>query len=202
MTTLSVVHSVPNYPVPGTLPVSGDLLSPADQPIPRLIGQHGAALRRFALKLTLGDRERAEDIYQETLIRAWKHPELCQENVFASRQWLFTVARRVLIDQLRASAIRPVMVSDEQRLTEISDPDDQIRRLLLAREVRAAIKTLSPAHREVLREVYFEDCTVAQAAERLGIPVGTAKSRTHYALRALKDALAARGMDRSLAESA
>jgi RNA polymerase sigma-70 factor (ECF subfamily) len=94
------------------------------------------------------------------------------------------------------------MVSDEQRLTEISDPDDQIRRLLLAREVRAAIKTLSPAHREVLREVYFEDCTVAQAAERLGIPVGTAKSRTHYALRALKDALAARGMDRSLAESA
>ncbi|HLX50742.1 MAG TPA: sigma-70 family RNA polymerase sigma factor [Streptosporangiaceae bacterium] len=202
MSTLSVVHSTPDYPVPATPPVSGSLLPPADQSIPDLISQHGAALLRFALKLTLGDRERAQDIYQETLIRAWKHPELCQENVFASRRWLFTVARRVSIDQLRAAAIRPAVVSDEQWLTEVCDPEDQIGRLLLAKEVRAAIKTLSPAHREVLREVYFEDCTVAQAAGRLGIPVGTAKSRIYYALRALKDALAARGMDRSLAESA
>jgi RNA polymerase sigma-70 factor (ECF subfamily) len=202
VTTLPVVVSNRDHPVPDNRPTPGNQPFLADQPMARLISQHGRALRRFSLRLTLGDREQAEDIYQETLIRAWKHPELRQDDVVATRGWLRTVARRVMIDQLRAAAVRPALVSDEQSLTEVSDPDDQMGRLLLVREVRAAVRTLSAAHREVLREIYFEDRTLAEAAARLGIPVGTAKSRTHYALRALKDALADQGMDRTLAQSA
>jgi RNA polymerase sigma-70 factor (ECF subfamily) len=100
-----------------------------------------------------------------------------------------TVARHVSIDQLRAAAIRPATVSAEY-LTAVPDPVDQIDQLLLARDVRTTVAKLSPEHREVIREIYFEDRSVAEVAQRIGVPTGTVKSRTYYALRALKAALA------------
>jgi RNA polymerase sigma-70 factor (ECF subfamily) len=72
----------------------------------------------------------------------------------------------------------------------------------MAREVRAAVGALSAAHREVVLLMYMKDMSAAQIAERLGLPVGTVKSRSYYALRALRDALAARGLDHTLAASA
>ncbi len=164
-----------------------------DESIASVVHQHGAALSGFLHRLARGDHQRAEDIYQETLIRAWKHPECRQEGVATNRGWLFTVARRISIDQLRAAAVRPAEAGGEH-LAAVPDPVDQIDRLLVAGEVRAAVRTLSPHHREVLREMYFEDRPAAEVAERLGVPVGTVKSRTYYALRALKDALAERGL--------
>lgn len=204
MSTLSVVGQSPDHPASHQESVSEHGRPPvtSDQSIARLVHRHGAVLFGYLLRLTCGDRQRAEDIYQETLIRAWKHPECRVEGGTSSRQWLFTVARRVSIDQLRAAVVRPVPVSDERHLAAVPDPVDQIDRLLLAREVRAAVMTLSPAHRQVLKEMYFEDRSASEVAVRLGIPAGTVKSRTYYALRALKDALAERGMDRCLVQSA
>lgn len=204
MTILSDVSRDLDDRVPDQGSVSEHGLRPAgaDQTIAWLVGRHGTALFRFLLRLTNGDRERSEDIYQETLLRAWRHPECCQESAWSSRQWLFTVARRVSIDQLRAAAVRPAAVSDERHLAVAPDPVDEIGRMLLAGEVRAAVGTLSAPHREVLREIYFEDRPAAQVAERLGLPVGTVKSRTYYALRALRDALAQRGLDCCLAAGA
>jgi RNA polymerase sigma-70 factor, ECF subfamily len=173
-----------------------------DQPFAVLVDLHGAALLRFLLWLTHGDRERSEDIYQETLLRAWKHPECYREGAELSRRWLFTVARRISIDQLRATAVRPALVSDEWQLEVASDPVDSVGRVLLAAEVRAAMATLSAAHQEVIREMYFQDRPAAEVAERLGLPEGTVKSRTYYALRALKDAMQARGLDRGMAQGA
>ncbi len=167
--------------------------------IERLVARHGRALSWFLIQLTNGDRHRAEDIYQETLLRAWRHPEDCQRCISAGPQWLITIARRVSIDQLRAAAIRPALISDERHLGAAADPVDQVGRVLLAAEVRTAIAALSAPHQEVLRQVYLEDRALAEVAARLGVPVGTVKSRTYYALRALKDTLAARGLDHSLA---
>src|SRR5262245_44436558 len=67
------------------------------------LGQaHGPSLLRFALKLTLGDRQRAEDIVQETLLRAWRHPEVVGSGRTPIRAWLFTVTRHIAIDMWRA----------------------------------------------------------------------------------------------------
>jgi RNA polymerase sigma-70 factor (ECF subfamily) len=173
-----------------------------DGPFAQLVELHGAALLRFLLWLTRGDRERSEDIYQETLLRAWKHPECYQQGAELSRKWLFTVARRISIDQLRATAVRPALVSDEWQLEVACDPVDSVDRMLLAAEVRAGLATLSAAHQEVIRQMYFQDRPAAEVAERLGLPEGTVKSRTYYALRALKDALQQAGLDYAMAEGA
>ena len=174
----------------------------ADEPFGQLVDLHGAALLRFLLWLTHGDRERSEDIYQETLLRAWKHPECYQQGAGLSRRWLFTVARRISIDQMRATAVRPTLVGDEWQLEVACDPADPVDRMLLAAEVRAAMATLSAAHQEVIREMYFQDRPAAEVAERLGLPEGTVKSRTYYALRALKDAMQRRVLDYAMAEGA
>jgi RNA polymerase sigma-70 factor (ECF subfamily) len=192
----------------GRMPADGELaergLTPtaSDEAIAQLVSWHGAALLRFLLRLTKGDRGRSEDIYQETLLRAWKHPDCYREGPGSSRQWLFTVARRVSIDQLRATAARPALVHDERQLAVAPDSVNHIDRMLLAGEVRAAVATLSAAHQQVLQEIYFQDRPLTEVAERLDLPVGTVKSRTYYALRALKAALVERGLDNFLAKCA
>src|SRR5260370_30277997 len=67
---------------------------------------NGTALTRFALRLTLGDKHRAEDIIQETLVRAWRHPEIIDGRAEEIRSWLFTICLRVSIDLWRAQLRR------------------------------------------------------------------------------------------------
>jgi RNA polymerase sigma-70 factor (ECF subfamily) len=104
------------------------------------------------------------------------------------------VAKRVHIDAVRARRARPaeVGVIDVARM---ASPDDDVERMLTVRTVRHALMSLSPEHREVLVEVYYRERSVKEAAEVLGIPVGTVKSRTYYALRALRLAAAAAGLE-------
>jgi RNA polymerase sigma-70 factor (ECF subfamily) len=68
---------------------------------------HADALWSFCLRLTRGDAGRAEDIAQETLLRAWKHPSVLGREPEGVRAWLFTVARNVAIDSWRARSVRP-----------------------------------------------------------------------------------------------
>ena len=70
-----------------------------------LYDEHAAALWRYALRLT-GDQARAEDVVQETLLRAWRHPEVTDEVERSARAWLFTVARNLIIDERRSARYR------------------------------------------------------------------------------------------------
>ena len=102
--------------------------------------------------------------------------------------WLFAVARNLAINAWRARRARPTEVSDDL-LANKSAPADPIDDLLTRQVVREALATLSHDHRQILLEVYYRDRTVAEAASLLGIPVGTAKSRIFYAMKALRPAI-------------
>ncbi|MFE5483880.1 sigma-70 family RNA polymerase sigma factor [Streptomyces sp. NPDC056527] len=145
---------------------------------------HGQALLGFLLGLTYGDRQRAEDLVQETLVRAWQHPEAFDGPYESMRPWLFTVARRLAIDARRSRLARPTEIGDGM-LAATPDPADATESAVAAVDVRAAVRGLSPEHRAVLVRLYFHGLTVNEAAADLGIPAGTVKSRSHYALRQL-----------------
>ncbi|MFF5447877.1 sigma-70 family RNA polymerase sigma factor [Streptomyces sp. NPDC012888] len=147
--------------------------------------EHGRALFGFLLGLTHGDAQRAEDLVQETLVRAWQHPEALESAHASIRPWLFTVGRRLAIDARRARLSRPQEVAQEE-LDQAPVAADPVGCAVTAIDVRRAVGSLGPEHREVLVQVYFRDRSVAEAARELGIPAGTVKSRTHYALRALR----------------
>jgi RNA polymerase sigma-70 factor (ECF subfamily) len=148
--------------------------------------QHAGALWAYAVNLTNGDRAKAQDVVQETMLRAWRNPKVLDQSGGSARGWLFTVARRIVIDDWRASRSRPEMVFGELPEPGVADTTDQTvdRQLVLA-----ALRLLSEEHRQVLLECYFRGASVAEAAATLGIPPGTVKSRTHYALRAMRSAL-------------
>jgi RNA polymerase sigma-70 factor (ECF subfamily) len=160
-----------------------------------LHADHGHALFALALKLSDGDRQRAEDLVQETLLRAWRNPEAFEPDRGSVRAWLFTTVRRLAIDawRRRESRVGEVMTDVLPEPPAIVDEAD---RAIEAWTIAEALSRLSTAHREVLVECFFRGCSVAEAAAELGIPPGTVKSRTHYAMRALRLVLEEMGVTR------
>jgi RNA polymerase sigma-70 factor, ECF subfamily len=156
---------------------------PADQAVIRLLFErYGAALLAYTTGLT-GSRSAAEDIVQETMLRAWRHAGSLPSDTWA-RHWLMKVARNLTIDRARSRATRPVEVSGIDYMGPVqADHADPITDSL---DMQAALRALPAKHRQVLIELYYKDRTLNQAAEHLGIPVGTVKSRAYHALRNLR----------------
>ncbi|MGN6132397.1 MAG: sigma-70 family RNA polymerase sigma factor [Nocardioidaceae bacterium] len=149
--------------------------------------EHAAALWGYVVRLTGNDRARAEDVVQETMLRAWRHSSVLDGTQGSVRAWLFTVARNIVVDEWRWRRVRPELTMAEP--PEPAQTGDRTDELLLSWVVADALTRLSPEHRAVLVECYYRGRSVAEAASRLGVPEGTVKSRTHYALRALRLAL-------------
>ncbi|MEQ7009341.1 sigma-70 family RNA polymerase sigma factor [Actinopolymorpha sp. B17G11] len=163
-----------------------------------LYHEHAENLLGYVRALVGGDLRKAEDIVQETLLRAWRHAGVLTPET--ARPWLYRVARNLVVDGHRAARRRPLEVSTDlpgatsvDALAQGQGPDD-IDRALLAWQVADALRALTAAHREVIVELYFRDRSVADAAEVLRIPAGTVRSRSYYALRALRLALEERGV--------
>jgi RNA polymerase sigma-70 factor (ECF subfamily) len=178
-----------------TAMTAGITLTPgttAEHELAALQRDHGRPLFALLLRLSDGDRQRAEDLLQETLVRAWQHPEALHAGSFESvRPWLLTVGRRLAIDARRARQARPPEIGGvgDTVLENARVTADHAERAATALDVREAVKTLTPEHREVLVLVYFRGASVAEAAAALGIPPGTVKSRAYYGLRALRRVL-------------
>jgi RNA polymerase sigma-70 factor (ECF subfamily) len=176
-----------------------------EQELRALVAEHGSWLASFCLRLTAGDRPAAEDLMQETLVRAWRHPEALDGHGGSARAWLATVARNLAVDRGRRQRRRPREVGLEGlgggpggegvrgaaagRLDPGFPALDEADQLVEAAVVAAAVERLSAAHREVLQQVVVEGRPVAEVARTLGVPVGTVKSRVYYGLRSLRLAL-------------
>lgn len=172
--------------------VVGDRAAQDDALMRALYDEHAVPLYAFVLRLVAGDRHRAEDVVQETLLRAWRNAEQLGNATGSVRPWLVTVARRIVIDGHRSRQARPREV-DPGPLESMPAADD-IDRALRSMMISEALGDLTEAHRQALVETYFRGRTVNEAAAELGVPPGTVRSRVFYALRSLRLALEERGV--------
>jgi RNA polymerase sigma-70 factor (ECF subfamily) len=153
---------------------------------------HAAAVWRYVVHLT-GDRTSADDVVQETLLRAWRSPRILEQDPSTTRSWMFTVARNLVIDDYRSARKRHEIGTDSVPDRGEADRTDTLFESLLVEE---ALATLGYEHRSVIVHAYYGGRSIAEVARELDIPEGTVKSRLHYGLRALRLALQEKGVTR------
>ena len=153
---------------------------------------HAAPVWRYVVHLT-GDRTGADDVVQETLLRAWRTPRILEQDPATARAWMFTVARHIVIDGVRSAHNRREIAVAETPDVATTDLTDALFEAILVEE---ALASLSTDHRVVVVRAYFGGLAIAEIAAELDIPEGTVKSRLHYALRALRLALQEKGVTR------
>ena len=156
----------------------------ADAAIRELYAHHAKALHVYVERFC-PDSASADDIVQETFIRAWRHLPKLSADDRPVRPWLFRVARNLLIDADRAARSRPVGVLAQS--ADDARDDSGLDQVLDRQLVSDALRQLSPEHRAVLVATFYHGGTPATVARQLGIPNGTARSRLHYALHALRE---------------
>ena len=147
-------------------------------------------LQGYVVRLT-GDHALAEDVVQEAMVRAWKHPEVLAREEGATRAWLYTVVRNLVIDDRRSA--RHVRERTTDAAPDTPQPD-ATQAVLDSWLVADALEELTPEHRAVVVGAYYGGRSVAELAREHQIPEGTVKSRMHYAMRALRLALQERGV--------
>ncbi|MFK4837559.1 sigma-70 family RNA polymerase sigma factor [Microbacterium sp. ZW T2_14] len=157
-----------------------------------LYDAHAAPVWRYVVHLT-GDRAGADDIVQETLLRAWRTPRILEQDPSTTRSWMFTVARHLVIDEARSARRRREIGVAEVPERATADATDALFEAILVEEALAALTT---EHRTVVVRAYYRGQSVAEMADELDIPPGTVKSRLHYGLRALRLTLQEKGVTR------
>lgn len=166
---------------------AGDIGAPAAE----LYRRYSDRLYRFGVQ-ALGNTGLAEEMVQECFLRLWRTAGRFDADRGSVAAYLFTIARSVASDVRRRPSSRPLVPVEYIQLPPQADSVDRILDSMILRD---GLDTLSSAHREVLRLVHEEGLTQSQIAERLGLPLGTVKTRLFHGLRALRAALIERGFD-------
>jgi len=165
------------------------MLSKEEELLRVLHDTHGPALFRYVARMT-GDSAFAQDVVQESLLRAWERPSILEQSDDSTRAWLFTVARNLVIDDRRSARFRREDMTDELPEFAHADETDSVLDAWLLSEV---LSSLSVQHRRAIVSAYYLGNSVAEIARQEDVPIGTIKSRLHYALRALRLSLQERG---------
>jgi RNA polymerase sigma-70 factor (ECF subfamily) len=161
-----------------------------EEALEELYRRYAPRLYGYGVRL-LGDRDLAEELVQETFVRLWRTAASYDRGRGSVAAFVFTIARHLAIDLWRRPSSRPFDPEPE----EVGEPVDRVESVVTALAVRDAMRDLSVAHREVLELTYRSGLRQSEIADVLGLPLGTVKTRTYYALRALKLALQERGID-------
>ncbi|MBB5933949.1 sigma-70 family RNA polymerase sigma factor [Streptomyces zagrosensis] len=147
---------------------------------------YGGELFGFAFK-ALDDRQLAEDVVQETFVRAWRSPRGFDPDQGSMRTWLFAIVRNAVVDAMRKRKVREgAGHSSWESVSEVPSAFDPVDQLLERIQLGEALERLSPQHREAVVEVYFGGRTCAELGTELGISASTMRSRLYYGVRALR----------------
>jgi RNA polymerase sigma-70 factor (ECF subfamily) len=152
---------------------------------------HGGELFGFARR-SLNSTPNAEDVVQETFSRAWRSRARFDPTLGSLRTWLFTIERRVILDFSVRQAKHATVSLDQAR-----EPasEDHVERAMLGWQMESALQRLDPEHRMIITEIYFNGRSGREVAEMFGLPEGTVRSRSFYALRMLRLLLEEGGWD-------
>ena len=144
------------------------------------------------------DASSAEDVVQEVFVAVWRHSDRYDAGRGSPASWLFALTRNKAIDLLRRETTsRSRTVDADLSLHAAADDVEQAAWLAVRGDrARAALASLSTDQREAVVLVYFGGLTHVEVAERLGIPLGTAKTRIRSGLLRLRDTLADIGQGR------
>jgi RNA polymerase sigma-70 factor (ECF subfamily) len=162
-----------------------------------LYARHNVRVYRFVLSMLHNDAT-AEDVVSETFFDVWQ-----QAGRFEGRSkvstWLMSIARHKALSTLRSRQHEQI----DERAESIADPADTpetaMQRTDRSAMLQAALAQLTPAHREIINLVYYQERKIEDVAEILGIPLNTVKTRMHYARRRLAELLTQAGLARAAA---
>ena len=142
----------------------------------------GEALRH------LSDRAAAEDVTQEVFLRIWRNAHRFDPERGRAEAWIATIARNASRDALRRKGSAPVdELSDA--VDPAPDPVDEVADASQALQLQVAVAALPPGSREVIELAYWQGLSQVEVSERLGLPLGTVKTRTRRGLALLAEAL-------------
>lgn len=135
----------------------------------------------------LGSRGGSEDVVQESFLSIWRHAESYNPLSGTVHNWLFAIVRNRALDTLRRT--KPVQLApldDDIVDRRVSTVFGMVAERMDRERVRDALKSLPRPQRDVIDKVYFKGMTAKEAADQIGVPVGTVKSRLRLALQHLR----------------
>ncbi|MFI3328009.1 MAG: sigma-70 family RNA polymerase sigma factor [Rikenellaceae bacterium] len=167
--------------------------------ISTLIERHTPRIRNY-IRLMVRDKERAEDLTQDVLIKAVK---MIDENRYTESgrflSWILRIAHNMTIDSFRSAKSRPVTNEAEagydiigaQRQSEVA-AEDQLINIETQEQIRSLVQLLPEDQREVVTMRYYNDLSFREIAEQTGVSINTALGRMRYALINLRKLIKAR----------
>jgi RNA polymerase sigma factor (sigma-70 family) len=160
-----------------------------------LYGRYAAHIAAMARRV-LGSAD-GEDIVQDVFVAVWRHAAGFAPARGTFRHWVRQIARRRILNELRSRRHRPLLCDGPKShliVTRLPDdsagPHERVCRASVGAEIRSAVQQLPAPQREVVAMAFFDELTHAEVADRLTIPLGTAKTRIRAGLRKLQATLA------------
>jgi RNA polymerase sigma-70 factor, ECF subfamily len=172
-----------------------------DRAVDELWHRYAGRVRGLGLRLSGHDHRFADDLVQETFAKLWRNAASFDPTRGTETTFVFTVARRAAVDQWRrgrrAADDRPLDHLPEESNAVTSGPgapEDHVDAVVTGWAVSEALDALPPSQREVIDLAYYSQLSQREIADRLGIPLGTVKTRTFNGLKALRAEMTLKGV--------
>lgn len=155
----------------------------------KLFELYGPRVKSYMMRQG-ADSTTAEDLAQETLLTVWRKAQLYSDEKGSATTWIFTIARNLRIDRLRREVSwQPLPENRDEEASDAPDPEEEVTEKERREKVRSVLATLPPDQSEVVTLSYVEGLSHSEIAERLGLPLGTVKSRMRLAYQKVKEAV-------------